>query len=167
MRLLNSTGHFVERLQCSLYPCLPSVPRDVFSKQLSVTSGAGNDVSRSFMNGGAALQAQSLVHTSVFSPPPALHPYQDLALGWQQSSKLLDHCQGVSTELVQAWDQQSVASFITSVTGSQRCGAVFQERVRIAALTPSACRHRCQVLQSIRLEDAPVRRRSCIIKHDK
>ena len=97
--------------------------------------------------GGAALQAQSLVHTSVFSPPPALHPYQDLALGWQQSSKLLDHCQGVSTELVQAWDQQSVASFITSVTGSQRCGAVFQERVRIAALMPSACRHNCQVLQ--------------------
>ena len=86
--------------------------------------------------GGAALQAQSLVHTSVFSPPPALHPYQDLALGWQQSSKLLDHCQGVSTELVQAWDQQSVASFITSVTGSQRCGAVFQERVRNAALMP-------------------------------
>ena len=74
-------------------------------------------------------QAQSIAHNSVFAPPTTLHPYHDLPLGWQQSSKLLDTCQGVNVSDVAGWDKDRVAEFVTSLTGNETCGSAFQQQV--------------------------------------
>ena len=71
------------------------------------------------------------IHMSVFSPPPALHPYHDLPLGWQQSSALLGSVQGLSADSVTSWKAERVTSFVATLTGSDKCAEVFKQHVRV------------------------------------
>ena len=68
------------------------------------------------------------VHGSIFAPPPSLHPYHELPLAWQQTTKLLPVDDSLSPADIEKWGSARVADFVKSIT-SEECAAEFTKQV--------------------------------------
>ena len=82
-------------------------------------------------NGNNNTVSNSLgVHGSIFAPLPSLHPYHELPLAWQQSTKLLPVADNITPVDIEKWDKSRVVEFVTSLT-DDKCAAKFEQQVRI------------------------------------